>query len=653
MGIGPLEIAVFLIVLGILVFVHELGHFLAAKACGIYVDRFSLGMPPRLFGFRYGETDYCIGLLPIGGYVKMAGQEDQPLSEDERDKTYGHVPPERWFNKKPVWQRAIVLVAGPAMNLVLALGIYAFMAGYGREVPQAEIETRVGDVEKESPASIAPMYLVEDGAQLDLTGEPDATGWRTGDRIVTINDKPVKLFEDIMVAAILSGGEQARVEIHRPLEDGGTARYISPVTAQVFGEFKDARRFGIAPYTPALVRHVFPESPAQLGGVQAGDLIVEANNAPTDQPTFAIMVRELPPDTPLTLTVERAGNNVDLTVQTRREGAFKDIAFTPPLSGAMLLPDGEPLEVFEEDAATLKAMGLRTGDKIVTANGSTDLGTTLRHLAAEDPEQSVSLTVERPKLIGGGTTWTVKLTAAEALRAITGIDPQAKPVIAGISPELAEKTGLQRKDRIIEIDGAPATVARLQELEDTRIGQAISVTVERPAILFGLGQKSKTLKAELTVDSIQQIGVGFGTKTVIRREEPANILPYAFKEAWRQSARIYSVLHQLLTGGLSPKLLGGPVLIGDMVTTAYQIGFSYLLDITAAISINLAIFNLLPLPVLDGGQLVFLLIEAIRRRPVSTRVMEAVQQAGFVLIIGLLLFVTFNDVSRIVQRILP
>ena len=82
MGIGPLEIAIFFLVLGVLVFVHEMGHFLAAKACGIYVDRFSLGMPPRLFGFRFRETDYCIGLLPIGGYVKMAGQEDQPLTEE-------------------------------------------------------------------------------------------------------------------------------------------------------------------------------------------------------------------------------------------------------------------------------------------------------------------------------------------------------------------------------------------------------------------------------------------------------------------------------------------------------------------------------------------------------------------------------------------
>src|SRR5690606_17783686 len=121
--------------------------------------------------------------------------------------------------------------------------------------------------------------------------------------------------------------------------------------------------------------------------------IVEANGAPTDQQTFATMVRDLPPDTALPLTVDRNGEHVKLTVQTRREGAFKDIAFSPPLSISMLLPDGEPLEVLEQNPEVLKAMGLQTGDRIVTANGSTDLGTTLRHLAKDNPAQNVALTV--------------------------------------------------------------------------------------------------------------------------------------------------------------------------------------------------------------------------------------------------------------------
>ena len=126
-----IDILIFILVLGVLIFVHELGHFLAAKACNIYVDRFSLGMPPRAFGVKIGETDYCIGALPLGGYVKMAGQEDAPLSDEERDSTYGHVPEHRWFNKKPVWQRCIVIVAGPLMNFVLAIVLYGVVAAVG------------------------------------------------------------------------------------------------------------------------------------------------------------------------------------------------------------------------------------------------------------------------------------------------------------------------------------------------------------------------------------------------------------------------------------------------------------------------------------------------------------------------------------------
>ncbi len=654
MGFGPLDIAVFLIVLGVLVFVHELGHFVAAKLCNIYVDRFSLGMPPRLFGFKYGETDYCIGLLPIGGYVKMAGQEDQPLSEEERKQTYGNVPPERWYNNKPAWQRAFVLLAGPAMNLVLALFIYAFMAGYGREVSQAEIETRVGEIEPNSPASQAPMYAAGGGAP-DLTGEPDSTGWRTGDRIVTIDGKPIETFQDILVAAVLGGGKQSTLVIDRPNADGSSERFYSTVTAQRLSDDEEARRFGIAPYMPALVRHVFPGSPALEAGLAPGDELLWADGRPVDQVTFSKMVRELPENQPIQLTLLRGGAEMTLSVHTRREGAFKDIFFEPQIRGSLGLVDGEPLEVTETDRAFFETTTLGEGSKVVSVGGSTAIGTELRRALDADPTQRVTLSVQ--DAVGpfgsAGTPREVVVTAEQAVRALTGVNPEEQPAIAAISPELAEKTGLQRKDRLVEIGGEPATVAKLHELELNRIGETVPVVVERPAILFGMYQKQSRVESELTIAPIQQIGVVFGPKMVLKREAPADVIPWAFAESYRQVTRIGAVLSRLFTGQLNPKLLGGPVMIGDIVTTAARVGFFYLLDITAMISVNLAIFNLLPLPVLDGGQLVLVAIEAIRRKPVNTRVAEAVQQVGFLFIIGLLLFVTFNDVSRIVGRFLP
>ncbi|MCF6286046.1 MAG: site-2 protease family protein, partial [Candidatus Hydrogenedentes bacterium] len=144
-------ILIFLAVLSFLVFFHEMGHFLAAKACNIYVDRFSIGMPPRVIGFKWGETDYCIGALPIGGFVKMAGQEDAPLTEEEREKEYKGVPPDRWFNNKPVWQRIIVILAGPVANLILAVLLYGLLAIVGKEVAELDLAARVGFVVESSP----------------------------------------------------------------------------------------------------------------------------------------------------------------------------------------------------------------------------------------------------------------------------------------------------------------------------------------------------------------------------------------------------------------------------------------------------------------------------------------------------------------------
>ncbi|HOD52053.1 MAG TPA: site-2 protease family protein, partial [Candidatus Hydrogenedentes bacterium] len=223
---------VFIIVLGVLIFFHEMGHFIAAKACHIYVDRFSLGMPPRLFGIKLGETDYCVGALPIGGYVKMAGQEDTPLTEEERQKQYGEVPPERWFNNRPVWQRMIVITAGPVMNVVLGVLLYGIVAAVGTEVPESEVTARVGFVKPESPAATAPMYRIPDTAENTATaGEPDTTGWRTGDLIISVDGEAMRSFSDVGFAAILGAGRVLDVLLERS-EEGETVRYLSRIEPQ-------------------------------------------------------------------------------------------------------------------------------------------------------------------------------------------------------------------------------------------------------------------------------------------------------------------------------------------------------------------------------------------------------------------------------------
>lgn len=652
---SPFDILIFLLVLGLLIFVHEMGHFLAAKACGIYVDRFSLGMPPRLFGFKWGETDYCIGALPIGGYVKMAGQEDAPLSEEEREATYGQVPPERWFNNKPRYQRAFVLIAGPAMNLVLGFVIYAIMAGVGGQVPLSQYDNRVGMIEEESPAMSAPMYEWPEGQPLAeaMSEDPDTIGWQTGDRLVEINGKTVKnVLQDVATEAILSPDKAARFKVVRATAEGDSTRYLAVVQPAVMDD-PDMPRFGVMPYETAYVGYVRPGSPAADAGLQKGDEILRANGKPVDRNTLTTLVRELPAGADLALLVLRDGELLPMTVASRSRGNIDGISFVPPILPVLGVDTNEPPAVVEDDAAFREATGLREGDVIVAISAG-DEAVDPENLGLLDPEKTLTATVRRGGWFGGGDeTESVELSAALLLQGLTGFAGDERPVVEMITDEAKEATGLQRRDIITTIDGAPATIAKLRDVVNNQRAESVAVEVLRPSLFLGLGQKESTFEAVIPVTSVQEIGVVWDTKTVYHRAAPANILP----EAWDSSVRVVSqvmlILGQLVTGELSAKMLGGPVMIYEVTTGAARTNFLMFLDIIAMISINLAIFNLLPLPVLDGGQLVMIGIEAIRRKPVSMRVQEAVLQVGLLLIIGLLVYVTFNDVSRIFTRMLP
>ncbi|NUO79825.1 RIP metalloprotease RseP [candidate division KSB1 bacterium] len=157
----------FIFVLGILVFIHELGHFLAAKWAGIRVERFSLGFPPRMFGKKIGDTDYCISWIPLGGYVKMAGMIDESFDEKIEGK-----PDE--FMSKPIWKRAIVIGAGPFMNILLAFALFVGLI-YKDGIPEASPEAVVGSVMEKSPA--------------------EGIGLQPGDRILSVADQPITSWE--------------------------------------------------------------------------------------------------------------------------------------------------------------------------------------------------------------------------------------------------------------------------------------------------------------------------------------------------------------------------------------------------------------------------------------------------------------------------
>jgi regulator of sigma E protease len=645
------DILVFLLVLGVLVFVHEMGHFIAAKMCGVYVDRFSLGMPPRIFGFKWGDTDYCIGLLPIGGYVKMAGQEDSPLSDEERESTYGHVPSDQWYNNKTKLQRAFILFAGPFMNLLLAFIIYAGMGAFGQEIEKVKVETRIGAIQAESPASTAPVYLTPVGEIADFSGDPDGIGWKTGDRIVTINQKPVDNIQDIMYHAVLGKDKEATVELERINAQGEAERYLSLIEPKQLDPDVPITQYGIAPFSAALIQHVLPDSPAAEHGLQADDIILSANGEWIDSSSFTLMIQALPPDEKVDMVVLRGEEEIAKTLTTRQDGRFKDIYFDVLTDPDIRIGDTGAQPVKMEDPSFNNVHSISEGEWIQTINGESVIGTTLRRVLNSNPQEEVTIEIAAKE---DGAPRTIQMKAIDAVRSLTGYDPEEQPSIYAVaSDDVTKKTGLQRKDILLEIDGQPATAALLKEIQENRIGETVTVKAKRPAMFFGLAQKEEIVEGTLTVSSIQQIGVLFGREIVFHKEKPANVIPYAWNECVKRVEEIGKILRNLITGNISPKLLGGPVMIYQVTTATARMGLYDLLNTVAMISVNLAIFNLLPLPVLDGGQLTFIGIEAIRRRPVSVVIQERVQQFGVLFIIGLMVMVTFNDVSRIVVNWLP
>ena len=225
----------FIFALGIIIFVHESGHYLAAKGFGMRVLTFSLGFGKRLWGFQRGETEYRLAALPLGGYVKLSGEEPGEGGDDPRD-----------FPNRPRWQRIVVYLAGPAMNAVLAVLLVAVLFMVGIEVPALQnIPTEVGTVEPGSPGA--------------------AAGILPGDDVVAVNGKAVERWQEVAFAVMTSVGREVALELER---DGRrlTVRVVPQKLPEV--DLGDA---GIYPRVLPRIARVVPGSPAESAGLQLGD----------------------------------------------------------------------------------------------------------------------------------------------------------------------------------------------------------------------------------------------------------------------------------------------------------------------------------------------------------------------------------------------
>jgi regulator of sigma E protease len=460
-----LTIIAFIVVLGVLIFVHELGHFMTAKMADIEVPRFSIGFGPRVIGFKRGETEYVISLLPLGGYVKMAGMEEMehieggPVTvndtvgaESEAElEAMGERPHRpRDFESKSLPVRALVISAGVIMNLVFAFVVFAVIAGVWG-VPD-DPGTRIGGVQEERlTADAATLAAIEPGA-----------------RVTAINDEPVSTWRELGMA---------------------------------------------------------------LTTAHAGETTITFDN-----------------HAPVTFT-----------------------------------------------------------------------------LPSDDEEK-------------GGVI--------SAFEAAIPADPVLEQVIAG-GP--ADRAGLREGDRVLQAGGREvATWQEFIAVIERNAGSPVPLVIERDAerLQLTITPEDRVLESGIRVGRIE-VSVPDPTIHMPRvRQDPINAVAHGARQTWDITTLTLDFLGGMFTGRHSARNIGGPIMIGEMSGRFARAGAEAFLGFMAVLSVNLAVLNLLPIPVLDGGHLVFLGAEAVRGRPLSIESRMRATQVGFVFIILLMTWAIGNDVLR-------
>jgi len=484
--------AAIVFVFGIVIFVHELGHFIAAKLVGVYAPRFSIGFGPALWSHKWGETEYILAALPLGGYVRMASREDEsmafleggaetPVAEvgasgakpivpteatpaEKKPRYYDAnamapfgprpVPENRWLESKPLAARLFIMLAGVTMNFMLGFLIIA-----GLYISNGEI--------------VLPSREI--GGVLAIPGADSLfRNVAAGDTIIAVDGRAVNSWNEVVERIATDSGKLLRIQ---------TNRGVSEIAVRDTGILSREQIAGVvlAPYIPPIIDRVVPGHPAEVAGLQHGDSITAVNGAPVRGWTAIVNHIEASPGKPITLTLVRGDST-------------KQVSVTPEASPGM-----NPLTL-----------------------GDTVLG----------------------------------------------------------------KIGAMRRDY-----GTHRPIP---------LGTAISD---------------------------------------------------AWSTTWASAGLIVHTLQNLITGHQSVKGLSGPVGVAEQSGEAAKQGWAALLALLSLLSINLAVVNLFPIPILDGGQILIILAEAVKGGALAVRTRVWLFYSGLAAIVLLFSIVTFNDLSSLVKRI--
>ncbi len=283
----------FIFVLGVLIFVHELGHFLMARRIGVRVLTFSLGFGPKILSFRRGETEYCVSAIPLGGYVKMAGENPDDARTGANDE----------FLSKTKWQRFQVLIMGPVMNLVLAVVVMTFVLYQGADVPDFNNQpVVVGSLEDDSPARSA--------------------GILPGDRIVALDGVATTDWDRFSLDILPKGGRKVTLTIDR-----GGQRLEKEVAVSAVGKY-EAGYLGVMPPMRPEIAVVTAGEPADQAGLRAGDVLLAVGGKRPVTREEAIDLIRVNEGKPVVFEVERNGKPMTITVTPRKTANLVRIGAT-------------------------------------------------------------------------------------------------------------------------------------------------------------------------------------------------------------------------------------------------------------------------------------------------------------------------------------
>ncbi|NRD47537.1 RIP metalloprotease RseP [Corallococcus exiguus] len=488
-----LNLLYFILLLGVLVTVHEMGHFLVAKACGVKVLKFSIGFGPKLIGFTKGETEYQVALLPLGGFVKMAG--DLPHEE---------LPPEeaaRGFLAQPPWKRGLIVLAGPAFNLLFPILVYFFVF-LG---PQETLSTRVGMVSPDMAAA--------------------AAGVRPGDRILSVEGEPVRTFDDMRDAFVGKFNRPVPITLER---DG--QQQVVEVTPEKSSEVSpvdtiERGMIGVSPYPQPPVVGVPATSPAATAGLKSFDRVLSVNGVHVqDEAALYREVAKVPEGTPMALSVARLAPVGVGAVTGRLPEVVKVSLPRQPGEGAAAL-GAEAVDLYVASVATgsvAEGAGIVPGDRIVAINGTplksfNKLATVLNGLQA----QPFTLTWR-----GAQGERTEKLAQAP-LKTRDDYGQTSAPLVFGVRPWSYSSADLPPVEKVT-IDLGPAAAFKeaalivpkivgqmVQVLGGLFVGKVSPSTIGGPIMMYQLAAKSAEQGLDSFLNLMAIISINLGVMNLL------------------------------------------------------------------------------------------------------------------------------------------